>query len=148
MSQNCCSYCGTFSGEINFDIYTEKYYCENVNCIKKARKETKEYFKQREIKISKDFKITEITSEEEFENMLYALYGLLDKTGKIKELGAMAEPDFFKNKALYLIASELPEDYVTIKMGDKDKTKVKIIIKKPIPEAVIKEAMKKAKFTD
>ncbi len=67
MAQNSCSYCGTFSGEINVDIYTEKYYCENENCIKKARKETKEYFKQREIKISKDFKITEITSEEEFE---------------------------------------------------------------------------------
>ncbi len=143
-----CDYCGTSEGEINFDIYTEKYFCEKEDCIKKARKDTKEYFKQREIKINKDFKITDVSSQEDFENILYSLYGVLDRSGKIKELGAMSEPDFFKNKAMYLIASELPEEYLSIRMGDKDKTKVKLVIKKKIPANVLREAMKKAKFID
>ena len=143
-----CSYCGSTEGEINFDIFTEKYYCENDQCIKKARKDTKAYFKQRAKKINREFKITDISSQEDFENMLYSLYGLLEKTGKIKELGAMSEPDFFKNKAMYLIASELPSDLVSIKMGKNDKTKVELTIWQTIPSHKIKEAMKKAGFID
>jgi hypothetical protein len=148
MAVRSCDYCGSSEGEINFDIFTEKYFCDKDECIKKARKDTKEYFKQREIKINKDFNINDISSQEDFENMLYALYGLLDKSGKTKEFGALKEPDFFKNKAMYLIASEIPEEYVSIKMGDKDRTKVRLIIKKRIPKEIIKKAMQKAKFID
>ena len=139
-----CSYCGKLVGEINFDIYTEKYYCENPECIKKARKDTREYFKKRELKISKPFQLKDISSMQEFEDMLYALYGTIEKQGKLKELGAMQEPDFFKNKALYLISSELPEEYVKIKMGKKDKTKVIVEVQKTIPKDLIKKAMEKA----
>ncbi len=139
-----CSYCGTLVGEINFDIYTEKYYCENPECIKKARKETKEYFKQRELKISKPFALKDISSQQEFEDLLYALYGEIERQGKLKDLGPMQEPDFFKNRALYLIASEIPEEYVKIKMGKKDKTKVIVEVLKTIPQNILKEAMKKA----
>ena len=139
-----CSYCGTLVGEINFDIFTEKYYCSNPECIKKAREDTKKYFKEREKKISKTFKIKDISSQEEFEDMLYALYGEIERQGKIKKLGPMQEPDFFKNRALYLIASELPEEYVKIKWGKKDKTKVVVEVLKTIPKDEIEKAMKKA----
>jgi hypothetical protein len=148
MSDKICSYCGTSTGEINFDIFTENYYCESEECIRKAQKDTKEYFKERERKISKDFTITDVTSQEDFENILYSMFGMLDRAGKTKELGALAEPDFFKNKAMYLIASELPEGYVKIDMGEKDRTKVKITVLKNIPAHILKEAMKKAKFLD
>ncbi len=148
MHSNVCSYCGTHKGEINFDIFTEKYYCEKEDCIKKAQRDTKEYFKERERKISKDFQITDVSTQEDFENILYSLYGMLDRAGKMKDLGPMAEPDFFKNKALYIISSEIPEEYVRIKMGEKDKTKVKLEILQKIPADVIKTAMKKAKFLD
>ena len=139
-----CSYCGTLVGNINFDIFTEKYYCENPECVKKARRDTKEYFKQREIKISKPFKLKDISNQQEFEDMIYALYGEIERQGKIKEMGPMQEPDFFKNRAMYLIASELPEEYVKIKMGKKDKTKVVVEILKTIPKKEIKRAMEKA----
>ena len=139
-----CTYCGTLVGNINFDIFTEKYYCENPECIKQARRDTKEYFKQREIKILKPFKLKDISNQQEFEDMLYALYGEIERQGKIKEMGPMQEPDFFKNRAMYLIASELPEEYVKIKMGKKDKTKVVIEVLKTIPKEEIKRAMKKA----
>ncbi|GEM_PF-6915607 len=148
MSDKKCSYCGEASQEINFDIFTENYYCENPECVRKAQTDTKSYFKEREKKISKDFAITDIKSEEDFENMLYSLYGLLDRSGKTKELGALSEPDFFKNNALYLISSEIDPKYISIKMGDKDKTKVNITIKEKIPADILKEAMKKAKFID
>ncbi len=139
-----CSYCGSLVGEINFDIYTEKYYCENPECIKKARRETKEYFKQRELKISRPFKLKNISSKEEFEDLLYALYGEIERQGKLKDLGPMQEPDFFKNRALYLIASEIPEEYIKIKMGKKDKTKVEVEVLKTIPQNILEKAMKKA----
>ena len=139
-----CNYCGTLVGNINFDIFTEKYYCESPECVKKARRDTKEYFKKREIKISKPFKLKDISNQQEFEDMLYALYGEIERQGKIKEMGPMQEPDFFKNRAMYLIASELPEEYVKIKMGKKDKTKVVVEILKTIPKKEIKRAMEKA----
>ena len=139
-----CSYCGTLVGEINFDIFTEKYYCNNPECIKKAKKDTKEYFKLREHKISQPFQLKDISSQQEFEDMLYALYGEIERQGKLKELGPMQEPDFFKNRALYLIASELPAEYVKIKMGKKDKTKVVVEVLKTIPKNLIEKAMKKA----
>ncbi len=146
MTKAPCSYCGTLIGEINFDIFTEKYYCSNPECIKKAREDTKKYFKEREKKISKTFKIKDISSQEEFEDMLYALYGEIERQGKIKKLGPMQEPDFFKNRALYLIASELPEEYVKIKWGKKDKTKVVVEVLKTIPKDEIEKAMKKAEL--
>jgi len=148
MADKVCSYCGSVAGEINFDIFTEKFFCENEVCINKARRDTKEYFKERERKISKDFKITDVESQIDFENILYSLYGMLDRSGKTKELGALSEPDFFKNKALYLIATEIPEEYISVKMGVQDKTKVVIEVKKKIPASIIKSAMKKAKFLD
>ena len=146
MVKHPCDYCGTLIGEINFDIFTEKYYCTNPECIKKAREDTKRYFKEREKKIAKKFEIKDIKTSQEFEDMLYALYGSIERQGKIKELGAMQEPDFFKNKALYLIATELPEEYVKIRWGEKDKTKVVVEVLKTIPKAEIEKAMKKAGF--
>ena len=148
MKKESCSYCGTLEGEINFDIFTEKYYCEKEECVKLAKKETKEYFKQRTRKINKDFKITDVSKQEDLENILYSLYGLLERKGKIKELGAMSEPDFFKNKAMYLIATELPPELVSIEMGKRDKTKVELKIWQKIPAHKVKEAMQKAGFID
>jgi hypothetical protein len=141
-----CSYCGKSSGEINFDIFTEKYYCDNAECIKKAQKDTKAYFKERAKKINREFKITDVSTQEDLEDILYALFGILERAGKTADLGPMSEPDFFKNRALYLIASELPENLVSIRMGKKDKTKVELKIWQTIPASKIKEAMQKAGF--